>query len=143
MGSAPEATRGVPRSTARLPATVRAISSLSGEAQRLKLATELHKAGAVYVMDEPTTGLHLSDIGTLMAVVDRLVQGGNTVILIEHHLDVIRRADWIIDLGPEGGAAGGQIVAEGRPEQVAKVAASHTGRFLAGALRPVSHNSGS
>ena len=74
-----------------------------GEGQRLKLATELHKQGSVYVMDEPTTGLHLSDIGLLMGIIDRLVDARNTVILIEHHLDVIRQADWIIDLGPEGG----------------------------------------
>ena len=81
-------------------------------------------------MDEPTTGLHFEDIKKLLAVLQKLVNSGNTVVVVEHNLDVIKSADWIIDLGPEGGAAGGQIVAEGRPEQVAKVAASHTGRFL-------------
>src|SRR3712207_8584089 len=83
------------------------LSTVSGgEGQRLKLATELHKQGSVYVMDEPTTGLHLSDIGLLMSVIDRLVDAGNTVVVIEHHLDVIRQADWIVALGPEGGRAG-------------------------------------
>ncbi|MFC6619179.1 ATP-binding cassette domain-containing protein [Deinococcus radiophilus] len=87
------------------------LSTVSGgEGQRLKLATELHKKGSVYVMDEPTTGLHLSDIGLLMGLIDRLVDAGNTVILIEHHLDVIRQADCIIDLGPEGGSAGGEVL---------------------------------
>lgn len=95
------------------------LSTVSGgEAQRLKLATELHKAGSVYVMDEPTTGLHLSDIGMLMRIIDRLVDGGNTVVLIEHHLDVIRQADWIIDLGPEGGRAGGEVLFEGPPAKL-------------------------
>jgi excinuclease UvrABC ATPase subunit len=89
------------------------LSTVSGgEGQRLKLATELHKQGSVYVMDEPTTGLHLSDIGLLMRIIDRLVDAGNTVILIEHHLGVIRQADWIIDLGPEGGSAGGEVLIE-------------------------------
>jgi excinuclease ABC subunit A len=82
-------------------------------------------------MDEPTTGLHMEDVKKLLAVLHRLVNAGNTLVVVEHNLDVIKSADWIIDLGPEGGAAGGQIVAEGRPEQVANVAASHTGRFLA------------
>jgi excinuclease ABC subunit A len=82
-------------------------------------------------MDEPTTGLHVDDIKKLLAMLQKLVTNGNSVVVVEHNLDVIKCADWIIDLGPEGGAAGGQIVAEGRPEQVAKVAASHTGRFLA------------
>ena len=82
-------------------------------------------------MDEPTTGLHVDDIKKLLAMLQKLVNSGNTVVMVEHNLDVIKSADWIIDLGPEGGAAGGQIVAEGRPEQVAKVAASHTRRLLA------------
>jgi excinuclease ABC subunit A len=105
-----------------------------GEAQRLKIAAELKDSSAknvLYIMDEPTTGLHVEDIKKLLAMLQKLVNSGNTVVVVEHNLDVIKSADWIIDLGPEGGAAGGQIVAEGRPEQVAKVAASHTGRFLA------------
>ncbi|HXV67700.1 MAG TPA: excinuclease ABC subunit UvrA [Nitrospira sp.] len=90
--------------------------------------------GMLYVMDEPTTGLHFDDIKKLLAVLHKLVNAGHTLVVVEHNMDVIKSADWIIDLGPEGGAAGGQIVAEGRPEQVAKVAASHTGRFLAQVL---------
>jgi excinuclease ABC subunit A len=139
-----------------------------GEAQRLKIAAELtngdrrpstlrapqgpersrgtssgsqspkQPSGMLYIMDEPTTGLHFEDVKKLLGVLHRLVDAGNTLVVVEHNLDVIKSADWLIDLGPEGGAAGGQIVAEGRPEQVAKVAASHTGRFLAGVLRPVS-----
>jgi excinuclease ABC subunit A len=91
-------------------------------------------------MDEPTTGLHVEDIKKLLAILHKLVNTGNTVVVVEHNLDVIKCADWIIDLGPEGGSAGGQIVAEGRPEQVAKVVASHTGRFLADALMPATDN---
>jgi len=91
-------------------------------------------------MDEPTTGLHVDDIKKLLAMLQKLVNSGNTVVVVEHNLDVIKCADWIIDLGPEGGAAGGQIVAEGRPEQVAKVAASYTGRFLADALMSATDN---
>lgn len=107
------------------------LSTLSGgEGQRLKLATELHKQGSVYVMDEPTTGLHLSDIGLLMAIIDRLVEAGNTVILIEHHLDVIRQADWIIDLGPEGGSAGGEVLFEGPPRDLRGCARSITARHI-------------
>lgn len=107
------------------------LSTLSGgECQRIKLASELHKRGSVYVMDEPTTGLHRSDIGHLLEVIDRLVDGGNTVIVIEHNLDVIRSADWIIDMGPEGGDGGGYLVAAGTPEDVAAVEGSHTGLFL-------------
>jgi excinuclease ABC subunit A len=94
-------------------------------------------------MDEPTTGLHVEDIKKLLAMLQKLVNSGNTVVMVEHNLDVIKSADWIIDLGPEGGSAGGHIVAEGRPEQVAKVAASHTGRFLAGALMPAAYSNGS
>ena len=108
------------------------LSTLSGgEAQRLKLASELTRSGNVYVMDEPTTGLHPADIDRLLGIVDRLVAGGNTVVVIEHNLDVITAADWIVDLGPEGGKDGGAIVAEGTPEAVAAShAASHTGRYL-------------
>ncbi|HEX6291183.1 MAG TPA: excinuclease ABC subunit UvrA [Herpetosiphonaceae bacterium] len=107
------------------------LSTVSGgEGQRLKLATELHKQGSVYVMDEPTTGLHLSDIGLLMGIIDRLVDARNTVILIEHHLDVIRQADWIIDLGPEGGSAGGEVLFEGPPEALQRCERSITARFI-------------
>ncbi len=116
------------------------LSTLSGgEGQRLKLATELHKAGSVYVMDEPTTGLHLSDIGQLMHIIDRLVDAGNTVVLIEHHLDVIRQADWLIDLGPEGGSAGGQVLFEGKPSDIIHAPRSITGQFLAQHEMSVSH----
>jgi excinuclease UvrABC ATPase subunit len=109
------------------------LSTVSGgEGQRLKLATELHKAGSVYVMDEPTTGLHLSDIGRLMAIIDRLVDAGNTVILIEHHLDVIRQADWIIDLGPEGGGGGGEVLFEGTPHGLLECEQSITAQYLIG-----------
>nr|MBA3468912.1 excinuclease ABC subunit UvrA [Herpetosiphonaceae bacterium] len=107
------------------------LSTLSGgEGQRLKLATELHKQGSVYVMDEPTTGLHRSDIGLLMGIIDRLADAGNTVILIEHHLDVIRQADWIIDLGPEGGSAGGEVLFEGPPQALKDCPRSITARFI-------------
>ncbi|MCS4534775.1 excinuclease ABC subunit UvrA [Corynebacterium sp. HS2168-gen11] len=104
-----------------------------GEAQRVKLAAELQKRSngrTVYILDEPTTGLHFEDIRKLMLVIQGLVEKGNSVIVIEHNLDVIKAADWIIDMGPEGGSGGGQVVAEGTPEQVAKVAGSHTGKFL-------------
>jgi excinuclease ABC A subunit len=108
------------------------LSTVSGgEGQRLKLATELHKQGSIYVMDEPTTGLHLSDISLLMAIIDRLVDAKNTVILIEHHLDVIRQADWVIDMGPEGGSKGGEVIFTGTPEALCSVEASHTGMYLA------------
>ena len=110
-----------------------------GEAQRVKLATELAKVATgrtMYVLDEPTTGLHFADIEKLLEVLQRLVDSGNTVLVIEHNLDVIRAADWIVDLGPEGGDAGGQIIATGTPEQVAAVAESHTGDFLKGVLVP-------
>jgi len=107
------------------------LSTVSGgEGQRLKLATELHKQGSVYVMDEPTTGLHLSDIGLLMGIIDRLVDARNTVILIEHHLDVIRQADWIIDLGPEGGSAGGEVLFAGPPAELKNCQRSITARFI-------------
>ncbi|MCA1712320.1 MAG: excinuclease ABC subunit UvrA [Actinobacteria bacterium] len=104
-----------------------------GEAQRVKLAAELQKrqtGRTVYVLDEPTTGLHFEDIRKLLGVLGRLVDQGNSVIVIEHNLDVIKTADWVIDMGPEGGSGGGTVVAQGTPEQVAKVEASHTGRFL-------------
>jgi excinuclease ABC subunit A len=108
-----------------------------GEAQRIKLASELHKratGNTLYVLDEPTTGLHFEDIRKLLQVLQRLVSAGNTVLVIEHNLDVIKTADWIIDLGPEGGDQGGSIVAAGTPEAVAADPASHTGRFLAEVL---------
>ncbi len=104
-----------------------------GEAQRVKLATELAKRGTgrtLYILDEPTTGLHAHDTRHLLGVLQRLVDAGNSIVVIEHNLDVVKCADWVLDLGPEGGDAGGQIVAEGTPEEVAQVDASHTGRFL-------------
>jgi excinuclease ABC subunit A len=111
-----------------------AATTLSGgEAQRVKIATELAKrdtGNTLYLLDEPTTGLHFQDIEVLLGVLQQLVERGNTVLVIEHNLDVIKVADWVIDLGPEGGSGGGLIVAEGTPEQVALVPASHTGRFL-------------
>ncbi len=107
------------------------LSTLSGgECQRLKLAGELHKKGSVYVMDEPTTGLHTSDIQHLLAIIDRLVDGGNTVIVIEHNLDVIRRADWIIDMGPEGGNRGGKVLFEGFPQDLKACKASLTASYI-------------
>jgi excinuclease ABC subunit A len=108
-----------------------------GEAQRVKLALELSKRDTgrtLYILDEPTTGLHFHDIELLLSVVHRLRDNGNTVVIIEHNLDVIKTADWIIDLGPEGGEGGGQIIAEGTPEDVAKSAASHTGKYLKAVL---------
>jgi len=105
-----------------------------GEAQRVKLAAELQKRSTgrtVYVLDEPTTGLHFEDIRKLLGVLQSLVDKGNSVIVIEHNLDVIKTADWVIDMGPEGGSGGGAVVASGTPEEVAAVAASHTGAFLA------------
>ena len=111
-----------------------AATTLSGgEAQRVKLATELSKIGTgntLYILDEPTTGLHFEDIKMLLNVLNKLVDKGNTVIVIEHNLDVIKTADWIIDIGPEGGEKGGRIIAEGTPEQVANIKKSYTGRFL-------------
>jgi len=106
-----------------------------GEAQRLKVARELalankHTGKKLYVMDEPTTGLHLDDIRKLAQVFNRLVDAGHTLVLIEHNLDVIKLADWVIDLGPEAGDRGGEVVASGRPEDVARVEASHTGQWL-------------
>jgi excinuclease ABC subunit A len=118
-----------------------ATSLSGGESQRLKIAAELAKLptrhrwggtaqGVLYILDEPTTGLHLEDIKKLLLVLNRLVDAGNTVVVVEHHLDVIKCADWIIDLGPEGGGKGGCLVAEGRPENVAEVETSYTGQFL-------------
>lgn len=106
-----------------------------GEAQRLKIARELLAASKrggrkLYLLDEPTTGLHLEDVRVLIAVLDKLVDAGHTVVVIEHHLDVIKRADWVIDLGPEAGPAGGQVVAMGTPEEVAATKGSITGRYL-------------
>ncbi|MEC0373554.1 ATP-binding cassette domain-containing protein [Paenibacillus chibensis] len=107
------------------------LSTLSGgECQRIKLASELHKKGSIYVMDEPTTGLHMSDIGHLLEIMNRLVDAGNTVIVIEHNLEVISQADWIIDLGPDGGSKGGQVVFEGTPSQIVHAEQSITGRYL-------------
>lgn len=108
------------------------LSTLSGgECQRIKLASELHKKGSIYVMDEPTTGLHMSDIGHLLEIMNRLVDAGNTVIVIEHNLDVICQADWIIDMGPDGGSKGGQVVFEGTPSQIIHAEQSITGKYLA------------
>ena len=104
-----------------------------GEAQRVKLATELSRRATgrtIYILDEPTTGLHVYDVHKLIDVLQKLVDTGNTVVVIEHNLDVIKTADYIIDLGPEGGDKGGQIVASGTPEEVAKVQKSYTGQYL-------------
>jgi len=109
-----------------------------GEAQRVKLSLELSKRDTgrtLYILDEPTTGLHFHDIDLLLKVIQRLRDQGNTVVIIEHNLDVIKTADWVIDLGPEGGAGGGQIIARGTPEQIAKCAASFTGKYLAPLLK--------
>jgi len=104
-----------------------------GEAQRVKLATELSKTSTTktfYILDEPTTGLHFEDIRMLLNVLQKLVDRGNTVVVIEHNLDVIKTADWVIDLGPEGGDEGGTVLAEGTPEQVSRVKGSYTGYYL-------------
>jgi excinuclease ABC subunit A len=109
-----------------------------GEAQRVKLALELGKRDTgrtLYILDEPTTGLHFHDIGLLLGVLHQLCEAGNTIVVIEHNLDVIKTADWVIDMGPEGGAGGGTVVAVGTPEQVAAHPVSHTGRFLARVLQ--------
>ena len=112
-----------------------------GEAQRLKIARELTQAGKregrkLYILDEPTTGLHLDDVRVLIHVLDRLVDAGHTVVVIEHHLDVIKRADWVIDMGPDAGDAGGRVVAQGTPEEIVEVPESHTGRYLQPLLSP-------
>ena len=104
-----------------------------GEAQRVKLASELHRRStgrSLYILDEPTTGLHVDDISRLLIVLQRLVDNGDTVLVIEHNLDVIKAADYIVDLGPEGGDRGGTIIASGTPEQVAEVQGSYTGKYL-------------
>ena len=108
-----------------------------GEAQRVKLSKELSRRATgktIYILDEPTTGLHFADIAKLLEVLQELVEGGNTVIVIEHNLDVIKTADYVIDMGPEGGDGGGQVVATGTPEDIATVAESYTGQYLARAL---------
>ena len=110
-----------------------ALTLSGGEAQRIKLAKELSKRSTgktLFILDEPTTGLHFADIELLLGVLNRLKDQGNTVVVIEHNLDVIKTADWIVDLGPEGGSDGGQIVAEGTPEEVSKIKSSYTGQFL-------------
>ncbi|HYE93638.1 MAG TPA: ATP-binding cassette domain-containing protein, partial [Terriglobales bacterium] len=116
-----------------------AATTLSGgEAQRVKLATELSRRATgrtLYILDEPTTGLHFADIQKLLEVLNRLVDHGNTVVIIEHNLDVIKTADWVIDLGPEGGDEGGRVIAAGAPEAITKVPASYTGQFLEPILR--------
>ena len=104
-----------------------------GEAQRIKLSRELAKVATgrtLYILDEPTTGLHFEDIRKLLKVLNRLVEAGNSVLVIEHNLDVIKSADWVIDMGPEGGAGGGLVLAEGTPEEVAEVKKSYTGKYL-------------
>tara|TARA_B100000674_G_C37805148_1_gene898404 strand:- start:581 stop:1159 length:579 start_codon:yes stop_codon:yes gene_type:complete len=108
-----------------------------GEAQRIKLARELSKrdtGNTLYILDEPTTGLHFEDISLLLKVLHKLRDAGNTIVVIEHNLDVIKTCDWIIDLGPEGGSGGGEIVATGTPEQIVRAKASLTGKFLKGIL---------
>lgn len=109
------------------------LSTLSGgESQRIKLASELHRQGKIYVMDEPTTGLHMSDVGHLLDMMNRLVDNGSSVIVIEHNLDVIRQADWIIDLGPEGGSRGGRVMFEGTPAELIMAEQSLTAKYVRG-----------
>jgi excinuclease ABC subunit A len=116
-----------------------------GEAQRVKLAAHLQPASSrvangggrrrrLYILDEPTTGLHFDDISKLLAALRRLIEAGGSIVLIEHNLEVIKTADWVIDLGPEGGERGGQVVGEGPPERIAEIADSYTGKFLSGVL---------
>ena len=108
-----------------------------GEVQRIKLSSELGKRGNVYVLDEPSTGLHTKDVEVLATLLDRLVDAGNTVVCIEHRMELVARADWVIDLGPEGGSAGGEVVFAGTPEQLMGCEKSKTGRYLKGsALAP-------
>ena len=110
-----------------------------GEAQRIKLATELSRRSTgktIYILDEPTTGLHFADVHKLTEILQRLAEGGNTVIVIEHNLDVIKTADYIIDMGPEGGDRGGTVIARGTPEEVAEQEVSYTGRYLKKYLMP-------
>jgi excinuclease UvrABC ATPase subunit len=107
------------------------LSTLSGgESQRLKIATELKKKGNIYIMDEPTTGLHMSDVNHFYQIIKTLVKNDNTVIIIEHNLDIIKYADWIIDMGPEGGKKGGELLFEGLPEDLLKCERSLTGKYL-------------
>src|SRR5271157_5439553 len=107
------------------------LSTLSGgECQRIKLAGELHKQGSIYVLDEPTTGLHMSDISHLLEIMNRLVDAGNTVIVIEHSVSVIKNADWIIDMGPEGGTKGGKVMFEGTPKQLLTAKNSLTSEYI-------------
>jgi excinuclease ABC subunit A len=143
-GSSDGGVRGVPAAAARLhlladvglgylPLGQPATTLSGGETQRIKLAKELSRRATgrtLYLLDEPTTGLHAADTARLLGVLQRLVEAGNTVVCIEHDLDVIRAADWVIDLGPAGGAAGGELVAEGPPAHIAEVSASRTGAFL-------------
>ena len=106
-------------------------STLSGgEVQRVKLASELHKQGQVFVLDEPSTGLHANDIEKLLALLRKLVSEGNTVVMVEHRMELIAQADWIIDMGPEGGSGGGEVIFEGTPEKLLMCKASKTGKFL-------------
>ena len=114
-----------------------------GEAQRVKLSLELSKrstGSTFYILDEPTTGLHFHDIALLLKVLNQLVEAGNTVVVIEHNLDVIKTADWVVDMGPEGGDGGGQVVVQGTPEKVAACTDSHTGHYLARVLKARSTN---
>ena len=115
-----------------------------GEAQRIKLSKELSRratGNTLYILDEPTTGLHFEDVRKLLEVLHELVNKGNTVLVIEHNLDVIKNCDWLIDMGPEGGVKGGYVVAEGPPEQIAAIAKSHTGQFLAPMLSEENYRS--
>jgi len=122
-----------------------AATTLSGgEAQRVKLSKELSKRGTgqtLYILDEPTTGLHFHDIAQLLKVIHALRDQGNTIVIIEHNLDVIKTADWVVDLGPEGGNGGGEIIAKGTPEEVAEVKGSYTGQFLKPMLEKASSDS--
>lgn len=107
------------------------LSALSGgECQRVKLASELHKKGQVYILDEPTTGLHMSDVERMIDLLNRLVDAGNSVIVIEHNLDIMNQADWIIDLGPEGGEMGGELLFEGTPRNLQLTGSGHTANYL-------------
>lgn len=122
----------------RIISKISRLSTLSGgEGQRIKLASELHKEGSIYVMDEPTTGLHMSDISQLLAVINRIVDNGNTVVVIEHNRDIVKNADWIIDMGPEGGQKGGQILFEGTPKDLLNAETSYTAQYLRSEHQPI------